>query len=145
MSRSVIIALALIVCLPAARAAQHEEEKEKTPLGQEMSAMNKAWRQIKKQAGDASQNTETVKLLDQVIESCKASVDMIPVLSEEVSEDKRPAFIEAYKKEMVELNEQYESLRNLFEAGENEKAQGMIKKIDDLKKKGHKEFKPKDD
>ena len=145
MYRCVIAALALIVCLPATWAAHHEGEKEKTPLGKEMSAMNKAWRQVKKQAGDASQNTETVKLLDQVIESCKASVDMKPVLSEEISEDKRPAFIEAYKKEMEELTQQYESLRSLFEAGENEKAQGMIKKIDDLKKKGHKEFKPKDD
>ena len=145
MFRCLITALALTIFLPVAGAENHGDDEEKTPLGEEMGAMNKAWRQIKKQAGDASQNTETVKLLDQVIESCRTSVDMIPILSEEVSEDKRPAYIEAYKKEMMKLDEQYESLRSLFEAGENEKAQKLIKQIDDLKKKGHKEFKPKDD
>ena len=145
MFRCVITALALIIFLPVAGAENPGDDVEKTPLAKEMSAMNKAWRQIKKQAGDASQNAETVKLLDQVIENCEAAVDMIPVRSEEVSEDKRTAYIEAYKKEIKELTQQYESLRSLFEAGENEEAQGMIKKTDDLKKEGHKEFKPKDD
>jgi len=120
--RCFLTALALIICLPIARAEHHEKEEEKTPLGEEMSAINKAWRQIKKQAEDVSQNEETLKLLDQVIENCKTAVDMVPILSEEVSEDKRPAFIEAYKKEMMKLDKQFESLRSALEAGENGKA-----------------------
>jgi hypothetical protein len=145
MFRCVVTAFVLIIMLPVAWAENHGDEEEKTPLAKEMGAMNKAWRQVKKQAADANQNSETVKLLDQVIESCKTSVNLIPVRSEEISEDKRPAYIKAYKNEMEELTRNFESLRSLFVAGENEKAQKLIKQIDDLKKKGHKEYKPEDD
>ena len=146
MSRSILFALSFLFCLPVARAEHHEEEEEeKTPLGEEMSAMNKAWRTIKKTAGDASQNEANLLLMDQVIQACMTSVDMVPVRSEELPEGKRPEYIEDYQNEIRELNKRFEALKSAFEAGDNETAVGLIKKIDDFKKKEHKEYKPKDD
>jgi hypothetical protein len=145
MNRSILIALSLLFCLPVARAEHHEEEEEKTPLGEEMSAMNKAWRTIKKTAGDASQSEANLLLMDQVIQACMTSVDMVPIRSEDLPEEKRPEYIDAYQKEIRELNKRFEALKSAFEVGDNETAVRLIKKIDDFKKKEHKEFKPKDD
>ena len=145
MNRSILIALSLLLFLPVARAEDHEEEEEKTPLGEEMSAMNKAWRSIKRAAGDASQNESNLLLMDQVIQACLNSVDMVPIRSEELPEEKRPEYIEAFQKEIRELNKRFEALKSAFESGDNETAQELIKEIDDFKKEGHKEFKPIDD
>jgi len=73
------------------------------------------------------------------------SVDLVPIRSEELPEEERPEYFKAFQKEIRELNKRFEALKSAFEAGDNKTAVGLIKKIDDFKKKGHKEFKPKDD
>lgn len=145
MFRFLIIALSLFVFMPVVRAEHHGDDEEKTPMGEEMSAMNKAWRTIKKNAGDASRNEETLKLLDEMIQAAVTATDMDPVLADEQPEGKRQAFVDAYRKGMKATVADLESLRAVLAAGENDKAARLIKELDDQKKKGHKEFKPKDD
>lgn len=145
MTRFLLIVFSLFVFLPVVRAENHGDDEEKTPLGEEMSAMNKAWRTIKRSASDATQNEANVKRMDEVIKATVAATDMIPVLADEQPEEKRQAFIDAFEKEMKASLADLESLRAIFAAGENDRTAGLIKQIDDQKKKGHKEFKPKDD
>jgi len=145
MHRFILIAFALLICLPAAQAAHHEEDEEKTPLGEEMSAMNKAWRQLKKDIADPAKNDGSLKLLDQMMQTTLNSTDMIPVLAEDLPEDDQAAFLHAYQEEMEELMKELAILETFLGAGDNTMAQKLIKQIDDQKKKGHKEFKPKDD
>lgn len=144
MFRFILIVSAFLICSPLTRAAHHEEE-EKTPLGEEMSAMNKAWRQVKKDVKDPTKNEDTVKLVGQVMQTALNSADMIPILAEDLPQDKQAAFLKAYQEEMEELIKDLAILQTFLEAGDNNMAQKLIKEIDDQKKKGHKEFKPKDD
>jgi hypothetical protein len=145
MFRFLICALSLAVFMAVARADQHGDDEETTPMGEEMSAMNKAWRTIKKNAADANQNEATLKLLDDMIKAAVTATDMDPVLADEQPEADRQAFIDAFRKAMKATLADLESLRAVLVSGENDKAAALIKKIDDQKKQGHKEFKPKDD
>lgn len=107
--------------------------------------MNKAWRQVKKDVKDPTKNEDTVKLVGQVMQAALNSADMNPILAEDLPQDKQAAFLESYQEGMEEMIKDLAMLQTFLEAGDNNMAQKLIKEIDDQKKKGHKEFKPKDD
>lgn len=141
-SRLLLAALSLALLVsPLARAAGDDD----TQLGKEMSAMNRAFRQLKKQAGDAAQNASSLELLDKIKKASEASIDLIPEKAAGLPEADRPAFVEKYKKEMKEFVAALDKLEAAFKAGDNETATKLVAELNALQKSGHKEFrKPKE-
>jgi hypothetical protein len=128
-----------LVCSPLVRA------DDDTELGKEMSAMNKAFRQLKKQAADATQNAASAELVAKVKKGAEASIELIPEKAADLPEADRTAFTEKYKAEMKELVAALGKLEEAFKAGDNEAAAGIMAEIGAMQKKGHKEFrKPKE-
>ncbi|HSI10346.1 MAG TPA: cytochrome b562 [Rariglobus sp.] len=140
--RLLLAALSLsLAASPFVRAAGEDE----TQLGKEMSAMNKAFRQLKKQAADATQNAASAELVAQVKKNAEASIELIPEKAAGLPEAERAAFAENYKKEMKAFVGVLGKLEAAFKAGDNEAAGKLIAEIGALQKAGHKEFrKPKE-
>tara|TARA_B110000037_G_scaffold219524_1_gene284882 strand:- start:254 stop:688 length:435 start_codon:yes stop_codon:yes gene_type:complete len=143
MLRFILAFTTLLICLPAT--FSQEEEEEKTPLGEEMSAMNKSWRTLKRSVSDPAKNQQSLKLLASMRKAAVTSLDMVPIRSEEVSESDRPDFIEGYQKGMKETLVRFDDLKVALENGDNEKAAALVKKINDLRKSGHRDYKPEDE
>lgn len=141
-SRLLLAALSLALLVsPLARAAGDDD----SPLGKEMSAMNRAFRQLKKQAGDAAQNASSLELLAKIKKASEASIDLIPEKAAGLPEADRTAFVEKYKKEMKEFVAALDKLEAAFKAGDNETATKLVAELNALQKSGHKEFrKPKE-
>ena len=85
--RSLIITLALaIASLPSIQAASHEDgDHDHTALEDQMSAMNKAWRSIRRQIKDPAKNDSTLEYVAKVKKAAQKSVDMTPILAKEMS------------------------------------------------------------
>jgi soluble cytochrome b562 len=116
-----------------------------TQLGKEMSAMNKAFRQLKKQAVDATQNAASLELVAKLKKATVDSIELIPEKAADLPEAARAAFTAKYKKEMQELVTVIDKLEAAFKAGDNEAAAKIVTEISSMQKAGHKEFrKPKD-
>ena len=81
--RSLIVTLALAVAsLPYIQAASHEDgDHDHTSLEDEMSAMNKAWRSIRRQIKDPAKNDSTLEYVAKAKKAAKKSVELAPTLA----------------------------------------------------------------
>jgi cytochrome c556 len=123
----------------------HAAGDDDTQLGKEMSAMNKAFRQLKKQVADATQNASSLELVAHLKKGAEASVDLIPEKAAGLPEADKAAFVEKYKKEMKEFVAALDKLEAAFKAGDNEAAGKLLTELNAMQKAGHKEFrKPKE-
>ncbi len=146
--KKLIPLLALTIILPAALLAAPEGPKPKsdhhhdhTELGEAMDKMNAAWRKLRRQASDATQNAVSLELLATIQAAAKKSLDYTPDLAKDIPADKRAKFIEGYQTKMKEMIASLEKLGALFKAGDNVGAAELITKISARQKEGHKEYK----
>lgn len=136
----------LLACVPYVHANSHEgEEHEHTALEDEMSAMNKAWRSIRRQIKDPSKNESTLGLVAKVKESAEKATKMTPKLAEEKSGAEKKKFIEGYQKAMKKTVGLISQLEAALKSGDNAKAEEIVGKINDARKHGHENYKPADD
>ncbi|MDI1318631.1 MAG: cytochrome b562 [bacterium] len=142
-------ALALSLCLPAApvgRAAEpeHKKKAEETELGNTMEKMNGAWRKLKKQAGDATNNAASLALVATMKACAEKALTLKPARAEDVPAAGRADFVADYQKDMKEFVSLVGELEKAFQAGDNAAAQALIQKMGAAQKEGHKEFKRPD-
>ncbi len=131
--------LAVITC-PLARA-----EGGGTPLEKEMKTMNKAFRQLKKQVADASQNASSLELVAQMEKAATASTDLIPEKAADLPEKDRAAFTADYKAKMQDFSAVLAKLEVALKAGDNAGAAKLLTDLNNLQRANHKEFrKPQD-
>ena len=80
-------ALALaIAMLPSIQADSHGGgDHVHTALEDQMSAMNKAWRSIRRQIKDPAKNDSTLEYVAKVKKAAKKSVELTPILAKEKS------------------------------------------------------------
>tara|TARA_B100000519_G_scaffold201919_1_gene218783 strand:+ start:951 stop:1532 length:582 start_codon:yes stop_codon:yes gene_type:complete len=145
--RSFIVTLALaIASLPSIQAASHEGgDHDHTALEDQMSAMNKAWRSIRRQIKDPAKNDSTLEFMAKVKKAAQKSVDMTPILAKEMSGAEKKKFMAGYQKAMKNTVGLIGDLEAALKAGDNVKAEEIVGKINDARKHGHDKYKPEDD
>ncbi|MEM9158909.1 MAG: cytochrome b562 [Verrucomicrobiota bacterium] len=126
--------------------ADGHEESEDTPLEEEMSAMNREWRKVRRAIRDPEKNAETAEIVAKMIKHAKASVDMEPILlAEQKDKAAKKKFMMGYQKAMQQTVDMLGELKAALEAGDNAKANELVGKLNDARKKGHEAYKPEDD
>lgn len=107
--------------------------------------MNKAFKQLKKQAADATQNASSLALVAQIEKAAAASTDLIPEKAADLPEKDRAAFTADYKAKMKEFSAALAKLEAAFKAGDNDGATKLVTELNNLQRADHKEFrKPQD-
>lgn len=123
---------------PAAR-----KEKEETELTQKMDKMNAAYRQLRRQAGDATKNTESLKLAATMREIATAAARLEPFKLTEIPAADRAKMLAGYRAKIKELGQAIARLEAALKAGHNEEAAQLVEALKALQKEGHKEYKSK--
>jgi soluble cytochrome b562 len=148
-NRLLFLALALVICLPAApvaRAQEHEQKKkdDETELGKTMEKLNGAWRKLRKQAGDAASNAASLDLAATVKACAEKALTFKPAKVADVPAADQEKFVADYQKQMKDFVALADQLVAAFKANDNAGAQDLIKKMGAAQKEGHKEFKRPD-
>ena len=145
--RSLILTLAaFFLALPLIEADSHGGgDHDHTPLEDQMSAMNKAWRSIRRQIKDPAKNESTIALVQKVKVAAEKSVKMTPILAKDMEGAEKKKFMEGYAKAMKRTVGLIGDLENALKAGDNAKAEEIVGKLNDARKKGHEKYKPEDD
>jgi len=127
--------LALVLSLGL---AAHADD---TPMEKEMSAMNKAYKALKKSLEDPAQKAENLKLIAEIKKTTEASSKMEPKTTADQPAAGKAAFVEKYKAQMADFAKEVAALEAAVNAGDMAAAKASFDKLNDLKKKGHEAFK----
>jgi soluble cytochrome b562 len=123
---------------PAAAAPAPEEKK--TDLELRMDRMGKAFRKLRKQVADPTQNASSLQLLATMEDAAKEALEFTPAKAQDLPEDQRPKFVEDFKAGIRSMQDQFAKLRDALTAGKNDDAAKIVSDMLDLEKKEHKEF-----
>lgn len=129
---------------PAAAPAAPQEKKPETELTRKMDKMNGAFRKLRRQAGDATKNAESLELVALLREMSTASVKLEPARLATIPEAGRKQWLADYRAKMGELQAQIDRLEAALKSGQNEEAARIVQAIGALQKEGHKEYKTED-
>ncbi len=131
---------------PAAPASQPAPDSEKkTELEMRMDRIGKAFRKLKKQVADPTQNASSLELLATMQAAAKEAIDLTPEKAQDLPVDQRAKFEDDFKAGIKDLQDRFAKLQDALTASKNDEAVKMVAEIADFEKKEHKEFrKPKD-
>lgn len=136
----------LLAYVPFVEANSDEDgEHHHTALEDEMSAMNKAWRSIRREIKDSSKNESTLASLAKVKKAAQESTKLTPIRSGDFSGDEKKKFMEGYQKAMKRTTGLISHLEAALRSGDNTEAENIVAKINDVRKHGHEKYKPEDD
>ncbi len=113
---------------------------EDTPMEKEMSAMNKAYKALKKTIEDPAQKAENLKQIEIIKKTTEASTKLDPKTAADKGAAKA-AYVEKFKAQMADFAKEVAKLEAAVNAGNAAEAKALLDKLNDLKKKGHEEFK----
>ena len=119
-------------------------EEDDTPLGKEMSAMNKSLRTLKRQLADATKKDENVGLVGKMKVNLDASKKLDPAMTKEVPAADKAAYLAKYKDQMDKLGKSFDELEVAIKADKADDAKKIMDKLSDQKSKGHEDFKSDD-
>jgi soluble cytochrome b562 len=111
---------------------------DETPLSKQMSVVNKNLRTVKRQLGDSAKKDDNLALVGKV----KAALDEAQKLDPKKTKDQadKAAYTKKFKEEMGDLTKAVAELEAGIKADAKDKADAALKKIYELKEKGHKDF-----
>ncbi|HEY9155011.1 MAG TPA: cytochrome b562 [Opitutaceae bacterium] len=116
---------------------QHEPE---TELGKQMEKMGHAFKKLRKQVGDASQNASSLELVATARKAAEESLTLTPAKAATLPEAERPKFIADYQDGIKQLIAKFDDLSAALKANNNEEAQKIFKDIGSFQRKEHHEF-----
>jgi hypothetical protein len=140
-----IIALLSLSCLAAISTYADEDD---TPLGKEMSGMNKPFRSLSKEfrsEPNPDNRAEYISQAEAMLEHAKASVDYVPALADTLAPEAKAEMVAAYKVEMQKTVTTIEQLVTALKSNDDDEAKQLIAELKKQKSAGHKKFKKKDD
>lgn len=114
---------------------------EDTPMEKEMGAMNKAYKALKKTIEDASQKEANLKLIAEIKKTAETSTKMDPKTAADQPAANKAAYLEKYRAQMAAFSKEVAALEAAVTAGNTAAAKASFDKLNDLKKKGHEDFK----
>jgi len=139
MNLSRYLLISLIVTFTAQSSCLSAED-EHTPLGEQMEQIGSAWRTVKRSAGDASKNAQTLAQVNKMIAAAKASQQFKPDLLKDIPDAEKELFVSNYAKGMKLFITNLEKLAKLLESGDNAGAQELVTKLDNQRQKAHDAF-----
>ena len=126
---------------PAAPAvAPAAPEDKDTDLEVQMKRMNKAFKKLKRQVADPTQNAASLDLVATMDDATKIAMDLTPKKADDVAPDQKAKFIEDYKAGMKGMQDELAKLSEALTAGKNDDAVKIVADMFDLEKKDHKDF-----
>jgi superfamily I DNA and RNA helicase len=114
---------------------------EDTPMEKEMSAMNKAYKALKKSVEDPAAKAENLKLIADIKKTTETSSKMEPKTTADQPAAGKAAYLEKFKAQMDAFSKEVAVLEAAVTAGNTAAAKASFDKLNDLKKKGHEDFK----
>jgi soluble cytochrome b562 len=128
---------------PTALAAPDTEKK--TDLDLRMDKVSKAFRKLRKQVADPTQNASSLDLLATMQAALKEAVDLTPEKADDVPADQRAKFIADYKAGIQGMLDEFSKLGDALTAGKNDDAAKIVADIFALEKKDHTSFRRPED
>ena len=116
-------------------------QAEDTPMEKEMGAMNKAYKALKKTVEDPAQKAENLKLIAEIKRTAEVTTKMEPKTTADQPAAGKAAFLEKYKAQMADFSKEVAALEAAVNAGNTAAAKASFDKLNELKKKGHEDFK----
>lgn len=123
-----------------APAAAPTPTEKKTELELRMGRVGKAFRKLRKQVADPTQNAASLALLATMQDALKEAVDLTPAKADDVPADQRAKFIEDYKAGIQGMQDEFTKLGDALTAGRNDDAGKIVADIIAQEKKDHKDF-----
>jgi hypothetical protein len=146
MKNSTILALLLIGGLgatfsPVTNAfSLQDEHEEEGPIHEGMSRMNRAMRTLRKSLRDESRNAESLQVIVEAQRGASLAKTEAPALTAKQPEAERDAFVTAYRLEIIRVERALLDLEEAVLAGDNEKAQELLKAAKAMEGPGHERF-----
>ncbi len=122
------------------------DDDKKTDLEMRMDRMGKAFRKLRKQVADPTQNASSLELVATMQAAATEALDYTPAKAADLPADQQAKFVDDYKAGIKGMQDEFTKLSAALTAGKNDDAAKIVAEIADLEKKDHKEFrKPKKD
>ena len=146
--RLLLLSLAL-ASVPGLRAEDAQpaakEEKPETELETTMGRMNKAWRQVRKDAKEGKLTPATADLVATVRTNAEAAAKLTPALEAEKPAADRAKFHAGFQAQLKKLTAKLAQLEATLKANDIPAATQLVAEVGEVAKSGHHEFKKPDE
>jgi soluble cytochrome b562 len=139
------IALVAAFMAVGLRAAPENQAKDETELEDKMDVMGTAFRKLKRQVNDATQNAASLRLVATLRAAAEEAKTLVPAKAADIPESERAQFVASYRAKMTDLLATLGQLEAALQAGKNNEAVRLVAELVVMQKTGHKTFKRPDD
>ena len=105
-----------------------------------MDGLNTAHKKLKKQVADKAQVKTSIDLVREMQKHTVSAKILTPDRAGKTPESERVKFLASYQKAMNGLLVELLNIEDALLDGDTAKAEAGVKKLDDIKKKGHEQF-----
>ena len=128
-----------------AEEAPKKQPVEKTELEGKMDVMGKAWKKLKRQVADASQNPDSLQLVATIRTAAEDALKLIPARVADVPAADQAKFMADYQAGIRKLIASFGKLEAALSAGKNDEAVKLVAEISVIQKAGHNAFERPDE
>jgi hypothetical protein len=140
-NRFLLATLSLALALPLGLQAQAGGKDPETELGQKMEKISGAFRALRRQAADASKNSDSLAKVAIIKENATASLKLEPAYKAKQPSAEQAKFVSNYEAKMKEFLALVDKLEAAFKANDNAGAEKLLATMNDAQKEGHTAFK----
>jgi len=140
-----LAALLMVPSMFPLRAESPKQPQEETELEDKMDVMDTAFRKLKRQVNDATQNAASLQLVATIRLGAEEAVKLVPAKAADVPAAERAKFVADYQMKMKDLLTTLEKLEVTLRADKNDEAARLVAELGVMQKVGHKTFKRPDE
>jgi hypothetical protein len=129
---------------PAAAPAGAPDDDKKTEIEMRMDKVGKAFRKLRKQVADPTQNASSIDLVATMVANLKEAAGFTPEKAADLPEDQREKFVADYKAGLKDMEATLGKLSDALTANDNTAAAALVKQVFQTEKDDHKQFKKPD-
>jgi soluble cytochrome b562 len=141
--------LAVLLIAPATfvlcAEAPKKQPEEKTELERKMDKMSEAWKKLKRQVADATQNADSLQLVATIQAAAEEALKLVPARAADVPATERAKFVADYQAGIKKLLESFGKLETALQSGRNEEAVKLVADLGAFQKASHKVFERPDE
>jgi soluble cytochrome b562 len=146
--RICLLLLAALLMVPSTFVVSAEPPKqpqEETELEDKMDVMGTAFRKLKRQVNDVTQNAASLQLVATIHMAAEEAVKLVPAKAADVPVAERAKFVADYQMKMKDLLTTLGKLEVALRADKNDEAARLVAELGVMQKVGHKTFKRPDE
>jgi len=111
-----------------------------SPLAVHMKAINRGFRELRRQLDDPERTQANLALIAEIKEQVKGARKEEPSKTSGLPESERGPFLEAFRTLLDEVVSTLDELEIAVKANKSEEASALVNKLNEQKKKGHNKF-----